>query len=217
MKNLQEMPKTAKGRKADKVNATNVNEALNASNTTEVKQSDFDIQVISKRDAYKQKLAEQKQAKIELVNAKIESLGVKTLIRKDGTEKTILPSKTYVNKLVTIETLKAETELNPSNSKRLLKTMNSLESLSPSKLYKKIVSIFEGKGSDEEEDAKLMQKLAINLLGSEIVPDFNTFKLTLGNKFIFSDSDAINVLEKLNPNVQRAKKVERQNKATQAK
>jgi hypothetical protein len=84
-------------------------------------------------------------------------------------------------------------------------------------LYKKIVLIFEGKGSDNKEDANLMQKLAINLLGSEIVPTFEVFKTALGNKFIFSDSDAINTLEKLNENVQRAKKAERQNKATQAK
>jgi len=217
MKNVQEMPKTTKGAKADKATASNVNEALNASNTTEVKQSSFDIQVISKRDAYKQKLAEQKQAKIDLINAKIESLGVKTLIRQDGTEKTILPSITYINKLITIETLKAETELNPSNSKRLLKAMNSLESLSPSKLYKKIVAIFEGKGSDKEEDAKLMQTLAVNILGKNEVPTFEAFKTALGDKFTFSDSDAINVLEKLNPNTQREKKVERQNKATQAK
>lgn len=209
MKNVQEMPKTAKGGKVGKVAANNVSEAVNASNTTEVK--------ISPREIYRQKMAETKQAFQAVEQSIVDELGVKVVTLKNGTTKEVAPSKTLIRAKANIEYLRAVESRTITETKRLLSSLSKVDKMSASRVYEYVFKIVSGLAGGE--NAEELQAVALELFGStkENFPTFKVFAAELPIKFAYSESDGWNVLAKFNKASQLALKVAKQNAATAKK
>lgn len=194
---------------ANKVTANNVSEAVNASNTTEVK--------ISPREIYRQKIAETKQAFQAVEQSIVNELGVKVVTLKNGTTKEVAPSKTLIRAKANIEYLRAVESRTITETKRLLSSLSKVDKMSASRVYEYVFKIVNGLTGGE--NAEEMQAVALELFGGtkESFPTFKVFASELPVKFAYSESDGWNVLAKFNKASQLALKVAKQNAATAKK
>lgn len=186
------------------INANNLNEAVNTTNVE-----------LTKREIYRQKMNDAKQARLELREAVAEDLGVKTITRKDGTIKEVKPSKTYINQKATIAELSDLDNRTMSETQRLINAVSKIDDSNVSQLYKYVKQLLNGT-LDSDKNGEL-NALAIELQGSNSVPTFNTFREALPVKFAYSKADAFKVLASFNKAKQREDRVLKQNKKTAQK
>lgn len=145
-----------------------------------------------------QKLAQLK--KVEAQQKAIEFLGTKIVNGKE-----ITPSKKTVKAQTTIEMYLDKENRSLFETKLLINALSKTDNLSPSKVYKKMV----------ENDA--LNGYFCELSGMKNLPTFKQFLDKLPIKFAYSEWDILGALSKLNPKHKLNAKIERQNKATQAK
>lgn len=213
---------TTKTVKSAKVQATVNFSELNPVQTV----NNLPIEQASKLEIYRATQAKIKQLKEERRAAIVNELGVKIVNGKE-----VAPSKSYVNRRLTIDLLSIQDIRTTTENKRLLKALNDEIVQNPSQLYKLVKNCF-STSSDENTSDTTKQlisqraKVVRELVGANTVPTFKEFVSVLPEKFTYTFNDALNALQKLNPvEVDKqaekarklAEKLERQNKATQAK
>ena len=170
------------------------------------------------RELYRIKMQETKQA-FELVQNEVRaSLGTKEITLKNGTVKTVEPSRTLVRAKANIVHLESLDVRTLAETKRLVASLSKVDKMSASRVYEYIFNVLNGRAGGA--NATKLQQYACELLGTNDVekfPKFKDFTAELPIKFAYSENDGWNVLSKFNKRAQQLARAEKQNKATAKK
>lgn len=169
------------------------------------------------KELYRIKMQETKEAFQAVEDEVRKTLGTKEVTLKNGTVKTVEPSKVLVRTKANIIHLESLDNRTVAQTAKLIISLNRVENVNPRKLHKMVVAMFKGEHGESKELREQFKKLVIELKGNETAPEFEEFKNLLPIKFAFSESDAIQVLAKMNKAEQLRLKIEKQNKATAKK